>query len=158
MLLRRKIGWEYELTGFWSCWSVRFDLTCERIACQSGVAQTAIQQKSPQRDATCPGMFESLDVVCFILVKHPLQVEDANERRRHFTVLPGHERVSSLQARKDLGPISVGSQAGASIVFGVHCGTLAKCEVDSGEVVLCDLEVGASCRDATLVAVPNTEM
>jgi hypothetical protein len=76
-----------------------------------GVAQTAIKQKSPQRDAAYPG----IDVVCFILVKHPLQVEDANERRRHFTVLPGHERVSSLRARKDLGPISVGSQAGASI-------------------------------------------
>src|ERR1700678_1943037 len=158
MLLRRKIGWEYELTGSWSCWSVRFDLACERIACQSGVAQTAIQQKSPQRDAAYPGMFESLDVVCFILVKHPLQVEDANERCRHFTVLRRRERVCSLQARKDLGPISVGSQAGASIVFGVHCGTLAKCEIDSGQLVLCDFEVGASSRDATLVAVPDMEV
>src|SRR5271163_52144 len=132
MLLRRKIGWDYELTGFGSCWSVRLDLTCERIARQSGVAQTAIQQKSPQRDTACPSTFESLDVVCFILVKHPLQVEDANERRCHFTVLPGHERVSSLQTRKDLGPISVGSQAGATIVFGVHCRTLAKRKVDTG--------------------------
>src|SRR5271170_2402848 len=103
-------------------------------------------------------MLESLDVVCFALVKRPLQVEDSNERRRHFAVLRRHERVSSLQARKDLSPISVRSQAGAPIVFGVDCGTLAKREVDSGEFALCDFEVGPRGRDASLITVPNMEV
>src|SRR5882724_1817099 len=46
----------------------------------------------------------------------------------------------------------------AAIVFGVDRGALAKREVDTADLVPCSFEVGTRCRDATLIAVPETKM
>ena len=81
-----------------------------------------------------------------------------NERSGHCAVLCGHEPISALQPTEDLDPITVRSQTCATIVFGVHCGALAKREVDTVYFVLCRFETGADYGDPTLIAVPETKM